>query len=478
MDIITSSQNIFIVGIKGAAMANIALILKKMGKQVMGSDTAEEFITDKQLIENHIEVIHSFESSAMPKEIDLVIYSAAHGGIRNPQILAAQHQNITVIHQAEFLGHLLEKFEKSIAVCGTHGKTTTSGMLAYCLKKLRARPSYLVGTSAFNEFYGGEYDGEQYFVVEADEYGLNPPEDRTPKLQFLHPTHCIATNIDFDHPDVYDDIKATKEMFSGFFNGIVANPSNKLFICADDPDLMSVASYLPKRSYETFGLAPESDLQISNVNVTEENTTFELMYKSKNIGVFSLSLFGGKHTSNAAGVVLALLNLGFEPDEIKKAIAGFTGAKRRFELIKKIKKSYLFDDYAHHPEEILSTLKTAKERFKGRRILVVFQPHTFSRTLSLKDQFIDALSIADYVFLAPIFASARERASGRSISSIDLVDAAARKSFSHFYTFSSKDDLKAKLSTIFHDSDIVFTMGAGDVYKLKDDIMGVMKRGA
>lgn len=456
-------------------MANIALILKKMGKNVCGSDTAEEFITDKQLVENNIEVIHSFEPSALPIDIDLVIYSAAHGGIRNSQIVAAQHKNIPIIHQAEFLGKLLEKFEKSIAVCGTHGKTTTSAMLTYCLKKLRARPSYLVGTPSFNEFYGGDYDGELYFVVEADEYGLNPPEDRTPKLQSLHPTHCIATNIDFDHPDVYDDIQATKEMFQAFFSNIVINQESKLFICIDDADLMSVVKKLPRRSYETFGFDPNADLQIINTKVSEEVTTFELIYKSKQIGSFSLSLFGGKHTSNAAGVILALLILGFEADEIKKAIAGFTGAKRRFELIKKIKKSYLFDDYAHHPEEILSTLETAKERFKGRKIIVIFQSHTYSRTISLQDQFIDALSVADYVFLAPIFPSARERAYDQSISSYDLVETANKKSYTHFYAYSSKKDLAIKLSEVLNESDVVFTMGAGDVYKLKDDIIGVMK---
>ncbi len=477
MNILNNSNNIFIVGIKGAAMANIALILKKMGKRVLGSDKEEEFITDKQLMEQHIEVIHSFERSVLPSDIDLVIYSAAHGGIRNSQVEEAKQRKIPVIHQAEFLGNLLGEFENSIAVCGTHGKTTTSAMLAFCLIQLQMHPSYLVGTSSFNEYYGGDYDGKKYFVVEADEYGLNPPTDVTPKLQFLHPTHCIATNIDFDHPDVYADIQATKDTFLSFFNGIVtSSPSNKLFLCIDDTDLASVAEKLPRRSYETFGFDNRADLQIVNPQVSEESTMFELIYKSKNLGSFSITLFGGKHISNAAGVILALLHIGISPEKIKWAIATFTGAKRRFELIKKVKKTFLFDDYAHHPEEIRSTLETAKGRFKKRRIIVVFQPHTFSRTLSLKDQFIESLSAADYVFLSPIFASARELAGSHPISSNDLVEEAKTKSYQNFYAYSTKEDFLNKLSDVLEDGDIIFTMGAGDVYKLRDDIIRVMKK--
>lgn len=476
MSNINNWNTIFIVGIKGAAMANIALILKKMGKNVTGSDTAEEFITDKQLLENNISLINSFKKSDLPAEVDLVLYSAAHGGIQNPQVEEAKWRNVEVMHQAEFLGELLKQFEKSLAVCGTHGKTTTSAMLAYCLIKLSAQPSYLVGTSSFNEYYGGDFNSNKYFVIEADEYGLNPPADITPKLHFLHPTHCIATNIDFDHPDVYADIQATREMFSTFFQNMVnASSSNKLFICIDDTDLASVAQKLPRRSYETFGFDPKADLHIFNQNVTEEKTSFEVAYKSQNLGEFSLSLFGGKHTSNAAGVILMLLNLGFTADQIRSVLSGFTGAKRRFELVKKVKSVYLFDDYAHHPEEIRSTLETARERFKKKRIVVIFQPHTFSRTLSLKDQFIESLAIADKVLLAPIFASARERADSQSISSADLVTAAQAKSYEHFYAYDSKDDLLEQLSEYIDKNDVIFTMGAGDVYKSKDDIIKLLE---
>ncbi len=470
-------NTIFIVGIKGAAMANIALILKKMGKNVIGSDTEEEFITDKQLVENNIPVIHSFKQSDLPAGIDLVIYSAAHGGIKNPQVEEAKWRNVEVIHQAEFLGELLKQFEKSLAVCGTHGKTTTSAMLAYCLIKLSANPSYLVGTSSFNEFYGGDFNGEKLFVIEADEYGLNPPSDVTPKLHFLHPTHCIATNIDFDHPDVYADIQATKDMFYTFFQNIVnSSTSNKLFVCIDDTDLATVAEKLPRRSYETFGFDPKADLQIINQKVTEDKTLFEVVYKSNNLGEFSLSLFGGKHTSNAAGVILMLLNLGFKADEIRAAISGFSGAKRRFELVKKVHSLYLFDDYAHHPEEIRATLETARERFKDRRIIVIFQPHTFSRTISLKEQFVESLSIADKIFLAPIFASAREKADTHSISSADLVISAKAKAYEHFYAYESKEDLLEQLAEYMDKNDVIFTMGAGDVYKLRDDIIRLIER--
>lgn len=469
-------KNIFLVGIKGAAMANIALIAKKMGMRVHGSDKSEEFITDEQLHKNNITVINTFEANALPHDIDLVIYSAAHGGIQNLQVVEAKNRGIIIKHQAEFLGEILREFTNSIAVCGTHGKTTTSAMLSYCLLKLGVQPSYLVGTSGFNGHYGGEYNNKDYFVIEADEYGLNPPSDITPKFQFLHPTHCLATNIDFDHPDVYTDIQATKNAFLKFFHQITAEKSHQLYVCIDDQDLMSVIEKLPKITYKTFGYASEANIQIVNPVVSENKTTFELIYKGDNLGIFSLSVFGGKHISNAAGVVLVLLDLGFKVSEIKKAIEGFTGAKRRFELVKKIQSFYLFDDYAHHPEEIRSTLETAKKRFKKRRLVVIFQPHTFSRTYALKDQFVDALSIADFVYIAPIFASAREKSAEFDVCSDDLVKAAREKSMNHFYAYISNDDLMSHLAGFLRDDDVLFTMGAGDIYKMKNDIISLMMK--
>jgi UDP-N-acetylmuramate--alanine ligase len=173
------ANNIFFLGIKGVAMANLAVILKKMGKNVTGVDSQEEFITDKLLLDNKINWTVGFDPKSLPKNIDLIVYSAAHGGTGNPLVVEAIKNKVNLISQAKLLGEIMDQFENKIAVCGCHGKTTTSSMLVYALNKLKQSPSYLVGVPFFSEYQGGDFQDKKYFVVEADEYGVNPPIDKT-----------------------------------------------------------------------------------------------------------------------------------------------------------------------------------------------------------------------------------------------------------------------------------------------------------
>lgn len=400
-------NSVFIVGIKGVGMAGIAVILKKMGKNVTGSDIDEEFITDDELKKNNIQWTVGFDSSNLPDHTEAVIYSAAHGGDDNPQVVEARKRGIKIMHQAEFLGELLKNFKKTIAVCGTHGKTSTASLLAYSLIKLGAKPSYLVGSSSFNEYSGGDYLGDEYFVLEADEYGVNPPKDKTPKLKFIHPDIILYTNIDFDHPDVYKDINDVRKAFNDFFLH-----AKKVISC------------------------PEN-----------EDSTLD------------------KHESNRLGVEQALIELGFEIDAIQKAMQGFTGAKRRFEQIAHENDIYLLDDYAHHPREIEATIKKAREKFPDRRILILFQSHTYSRTKALLNEFSAALKMADTALVGPIFPSARENP-----AEFGDVKIPEHKNFDSF------KGLIAELPHIIKKGDVIFTMGAGDIYKFARDIIQIIKK--
>ncbi|PIU37181.1 hypothetical protein COS77_02210 [Candidatus Roizmanbacteria bacterium CG06_land_8_20_14_3_00_34_14] len=461
---IVESKNIFFLGIKGVAMANIAVILKKMGKNVTGCDYDEVFITDKLLKENNIKWIVGFEPEKLPQETDLIIYSAAHGGVNNPLVIDAIRRKKNIISQAKLIGELLGHFEKSVAVCGCHGKTTTSSLLVYALNKLKLRPSYLVGVPFFSGHQGGDFQAKKYFVVEADEYGVNPPLDKTPKFHLLNPNYIIATNIDFDHPDVYKDIEETKEAFKKFFNNYyLGTIVPRLLFCADDKNLMEVAETLPKENYLTYGESSMADYQITNCKINEDESTFEI----KNIGKFKISLFGKHNIYNATAVIAQLLQFGFKQNEIAKSLIGFAGAERRFEKIYFKNNIYLFDDYAHHPAEISATIKAAKSRFPNRKIIVIFQPHTYSRTSSLLKEFADSLSIADVSLILPIFASARENSKNFNVTSKDIVKR-IKNSISYF---GSKEQIVKKLETTLRDGDVVFTMGAGDVYKLKDKIV-------
>src|SRR3989339_272971 len=391
---IKTTKSIFFIGIKGAAMSNLAVIFKKMGKTVSGCDTDEEFITDTILHSYHIPNLVGFSENILPKHVDLVVYSAAHNGKDNP------------------------------------------------------------------------------IAIEADEYGVNPPLDKTPKLLLLNPTHIICTNIDFDHPDVYKDITETKETFKTFFD------HKRLYLCIDDPQIKSVMGSLDKKQHLTYGFSKEADLQIQNPVVNETQSSFNLIYKGAPLGLFTISLFGEKNISNAAGVILSLLDLGLNSEEIKKAIKNFSSVKRRNELIYHQNDIYLFDDYGHHPAEIAATISAARARFKNRRIILLFQPHTFSRTLSLKADFAVSLATSDYCLVAPIFPSAREKKEKFKVTSYDIEKEANKKGVFHVKACDSKEYILNKLDKYLKKKDIVFTVGAGDIYKLHGDIIKIMNRHA
>jgi len=428
------AQKVFIVGIKGVAMANLAIILKKMGKNVSGCDEATEYITDSELKVNYIRFFIGFDPKNLPVDTDLVIYSAAHAGPDNPIVIEAKKRGVQVNHQAEVLAELIKNFKTSIAVCGCHGKTTTSSFLAYALEKMKQKPSYMIGSSSFNEYFGGNFQKGEYFVVEADEYGVNPPKDKTPKFHFLQPDYILCTNIDFDHPDVYKNINEVKKAFLQFFK-----QGKKLILCADDKNLMELAQKIKREKYLTYGYKEDADLIITDYKILQNGAEFKLtINKNSNVKCqmsnqfqisnlkFKISLFGEKNVSNTAGVILTLLTLGFPPDKIKEAIKNFTGPKRRFEKIYETDKFSLYDDYGHHPNEIKATIEAARERFPNKKLIIIFQPHTYSRTQALLSDFAVSLALADYSFVLPIFASAREKITDFQVSS-NSIEREARK---------------------------------------------------
>lgn len=474
MNLLKKAKNIFIIGIKGVAMANLALIFKKMGKMVSGCDIDEEFVTDDLLNKNRINWQIGFNH--LPDNIDLVIYSAAHGGVNNPLVDRAKEKGIKLISQAEVLGSLMDDFKTKIAVCGSHGKTTTASLLAYSLIQLGKKPSYLVGAPNFNNFWGGDYQKRDFFVAEADEYATSPPTVKIPKFHFLNPDYIIATNIDFDHPDVYKNIDETRKAFFKFFT------NRKLILNIDDTSLLQSIKTLEYLKLITYGFSKEAHYQIVNWKTYDDGTEFTILYndykrdskellrenfQNKKTGNFKISLFGKHNIANATAVIIQLFQLGFKEKDIRKTIVGFKGAKRRFEKIYSKNNIFLFDDYAHHPREIEATIAAARRRFPQKRIIVIFQPHTYSRTLSLLRDFACSLSYADRAFVLPIFSSAREKKDNFSISSSDIVNLNPNK----LIFVPSKINLIKQLSSFLQNGDIIFTMGAGDVYKLKNDII-------
>ena len=461
-----SSNNIFIVGIKGVAMANLAVIFKKMGKNVYGSDTKDNQITDELLMKNNIAWSIGFNIKDIPESIDTLIYSAAHGGTDNPQVIESKNRKVKTISQAKVLAYLIKQFKCSIAVAGCHGKTTTASFLSYALLKLNVNPSYIVGAPCFTDYDGGNYSKSKYFVVEADEYGINPPHDNTSKLLLFNPKYIVCTNIDFDHPDIFKDIKAVKDTFLSFFKG------KELILCADDKNINSLLPKLNKHKYITYGYSNKADYMIVNFKANTNGSAFTLKFNRQLLN-FKISLFGKKNALNTAAVIVLLLKLGFKYEDIKNAIRNFKGVKRRFELIYSDNTTFLFDDYAHHPEEIKATIEAVRQRFKNKRLIIIFQSHTYSRTKALLHEFGKSLSLADKTYVLPIFSSAREKSEEFNISEKDIAKASDKGNILSFPTFNK---LIEELPKIIKKGDVIITMGAGDVYKLKDDIIRAIKQ--
>ncbi|PIS15994.1 hypothetical protein COT62_00745 [Candidatus Roizmanbacteria bacterium CG09_land_8_20_14_0_10_41_9] len=235
---------------------------------------------------------------------------------------------------------------------------------------------------------------------------------------------------------------------------------------------MEVAKKIPRNSYTTFGFAKDSDVRILNSSVSGKYSSFKVKWKQGSSFEFLTSLFGQKNISNVASVIAFLFRLGYSPDKIRASIQEFRGGKRRFEPVVSKNGIDIFDDYAHHPTEISSTISAARERFPKRRIILVFQPHTFSRTVSLKDDFAGSLSKADLSIVIPIFSSARENVSDFHIGSSDI--SSSPESKGKVIAVASKDELMDKLGSFLKQGDVLFTMGAGDVYKLKNDIIPLL----
>lgn len=410
MRLLESAKNVFFVGVKGVAMSGLARILSQMGKSVGGSDTNEDQITDDFLKDSQIAVVSLTDN--VPTGVDLVVYSAAHGGVESKQVKEAQGKGIVVISQAAVIAELIQQFPISIAICGCHGKTTTSSQTAFILHTLGAKTSWLVGAPYFSghtrndaaptKFPGGHFEKDsQIFVFEADEYGVCPPFDKTPKLLLYHPTHIVCTNIDFDHPDIYRDLEHVKATFDEFF------------------------------------------------------THAKHVYQSE-----SKSLEG-----NLVGVGDCLKDLGYEETKIHGALQKFVGVARRLEYHGEHKGIYFYDDYAHHPAEIRVTIDELRKRHSMQRLVVLFQSHTYSRTQALKNEFVEALSHADLVLIDEIFPSAREKEGTMPIHAKDLEVLAQSRGYSHLKGFESRDKLVEYAKSVVRTGDVVTTVGAGDIYK-------------
>ncbi|MDP2637869.1 MAG: UDP-N-acetylmuramate--L-alanine ligase [Candidatus Levybacteria bacterium] len=448
-------KSIHFVGIKGVGMTPLAIIAKEAGIKVSGSDIALEFITDRSLKKAGISPLVDFSADHV-RNVDLVITTGAHGGFNNVEVMEAKRKNIKVITQGEAVGIFMDgkifgrKFI-GISITGTHGKTTTSAMVATVLKSSGKDPSFLIGTADAESLGApGHYGSGNYFVAEADEYMTEPNFDKTIKHMWQHPKIAVLTNIEHDHPDVYDSIDSTRREFLKFANQLPKD--GVLIVCGDDPQIKLLLLEYKGESI-TYGFSKQNDYVVGDI-----------------LKDVQLSVFGDHNRLNAAASFVVGLEIGLSKEEIKSGLVKFNGSKRRSEFIGTLESGALvFDDYAHHPTEIKKTLKAFRDKFPDHRIICIFQPHTYSRTKSLFEQFSDSFNFADTVVLTNIYSSLREKPD-LTVSMSTLTDKIKQKVKTALFLPKLDDVIEYINASSFKNDTVIITMGAGDVYKISQNL--------
>lgn len=426
------------VGIKGSGMSALALILHEEGYKVQGSDVAKYFFTQKTLDEKNIPI---FEFSADNITEGLTVIAGNAFPDTHEEIVRAKELGLPVVRYHDFIGNKIVN-HTSVAITGSHGKTTTTGLLSHVVSNIEDT-SYLIGDGT-----GHGVEDADYFVLEACEY----------RRHFLayKADYAIITNIDFDHPDYYTSLDDVAEAFDTF----ALQTRKRVIACGDDPLLRKLKSKVPVTYY---GLQDGNDVQAKNISKNTEGSTFDVYIEGDFYREFFIPAYGNHNIQNALSVIAFGYHEDLDKNQIAENLASFEGVKRRFSQ-KEISDTVLIDDYAHHPAEIKATIDAARQKYPDREIIAVFQPHTFSRTVALLSEFAETLGQADSVYLCEIFTSAREQEGDITIEDLyDKIDNAE--------AILNIDDVSPLLD---HKGDVLVFMGAGDIQKYEQAFQTIL----
>jgi len=449
-------KKIHCIGIGGIGLSAVAEILLSRGYEVSGSDMRESEITER--LKQDGATIYLGHRAEHVAGVDLIIYSAAVSR-DNPELVNAEALGIPTVTRAQALGALMDEYENSIAISGTHGKTTTTSMVSLILKNAQKNPTILVGGN-LSEINGNVYVGDnQYFVTEACEY-MDSFLQLKPKIE-------IILNIDSDHLDYFKDVEHIARSFDQFAKLV---PEDGVVIAYDaNPFVKSVIEGIPNAV--TFGLSGSCDYFASEIEFNSEGMPkFLVNHGGRQLCEIELSVPGEHNILNALSAFVCCHILGVAVSDIKATLESYHGTQRRFDVLgvtsRQIK---IVDDYAHHPTEIKATL-AAVRNMKHNHLWCLFQPHTYTRTMALLDDFGMAFQEADKVVLAEIYA-AREK-NIHKISSRTLMEKIKEEDPQReVYFFKSFEEIASFVSNNAEEGDLVITMGAGDIYKVGEMIL-------
>ncbi len=387
----------YCIGIKGTGMSTLAQILYDLGYEVSGYDDAKAFkFTQVGLEKRHIPIYTDQSHRIDPDTI--VTYSVAFHE-NHPEIQRVKNLGLKIVKYNEVMGGIIDMF-CSIGVSGTHGKTTTSSLIRHVLED-NGGCNYFIGAGD-----GYAASDNDYFVVESDEFNRH--------FIAYHPVYSVITNIEREHMECYRDIDDIRNAFE-----IFANQTKKLVIANGDNEEVKKIHYTKKVLFYGFGFT--NDVVIKNLKLIEEGSRFDIFIDEKLYGSFEIPLFGKHMAADACAAILICRELGIPKEKIYESLKTFKNAKRRF-AIENIRDMVIIDDYAHHPTEIKATLEAARQKYPNRRIVAVFKPNTYSRTKDFKEEFVEALSVADRVFLTEIDCNRENPEDYPGISSKIIID--------------------------------------------------------
>lgn len=447
---IENKNKIHFVGIGGIGMSALAFSLLAQGKKVSGSDKKSSNITDK-LIDAGAEVYFSHEAENVINS-DLIVLSTAINDT-NPEILKAKELNIPICHRSDVLNYFLRS-HISVAVTGTHGKTSTSAMMSQVLFEADLNPMALVGGQII-EYGSNVLPGTgKYLVAEVDE------SDQS--IHKLSANYAIITNLETDHLDHYKDLDEIIEVMNKFINNLPDD--GKLIVCKDSYGNNRLIENCP-REVITYSLMDDSaDYLATEVTLSKSGAKFKVLNKGEFFGEYNLPISGLHYVANALSIIACSSLLGLSKETVKNSLANYKGVKRRFEIIADIDGTLIIDDYAHHPTEIKATLSSAS--LYQRPTTVAFQPHRFSRTKGLLEDFSKSFELADRVIIADIY-GAGELQEDFNISSEDLVKLIKEKSpDKEVYYIKELEEICKFLNNNRRSNELILTMGAGTITNL------------
>ena len=456
---ILEKKSIHFIGIGGIGMSSIASILLKMGYKVTGSDLESNNLTEK-LERSGCRFFKGHHAGNIAPDAEAVVYSSSINSA-NPEIIEARQRDIPILKRAEALGELLNK-KKGIAVTGTHGKTTTTSLISVMLENCGLDPTVMIGGEV--GLFGGnaKYGRGEYCVAEADESDGS--------FLFLKPFYSVITNIEEEHVDYYKTLEDSVSAYAAFANN--TKKAGFLFYNNDDENTKKAIKDF-KGKKESFSLCKDADIYPLEVKMNKFKSSYICIYKNEVLGRVFLNIPGMHNVSNSLAAIIVGLKLGLPFEKITQAIQDFTGTKRRFHLRAQADNVMLIDDYAHHPTEIRAVLD-ACNNWKNRRVIVIFQPHRYSRTKYLADGFGRCFKGAHKLILTDIYAASEEPIEG--ISSKMIYDRVKKTGFEDVAILSKKD-ITDHVMNMKKSGDTILVLGAGDIKDVANELSERLNKG-